>query len=94
MSEAAASKTAMQKMLDVVERVGNRVPHPVLIFVILIVIVIALSAVLGAMGVSVSFQQVNYEASSRSCRSATAAMSPTARRRSVWRRGLFPLNRR
>lgn len=61
MSEAAAPKTAMQKMLDVVERVGNRVPHPVLIFVILIGIVIALSAILGAMGVSVSFQQVNYE---------------------------------
>lgn len=62
MSAAAESKTAMQKMLDVVERVGNRVPHPVLIFVILIGVVIALSAVLGAMGVSVSFQQVNYEA--------------------------------
>ncbi len=61
MSAAAESKTAMQKMLDVVERVGNRVPHPVLIFVILIGVVIALSAVLGAMGVSVSFQQVNYE---------------------------------
>jgi len=62
MSAVAESKTAMQKMLDVVERVGNRVPHPVLIFVILIVIVIALSAILGAMGASVSFQQVNYEA--------------------------------
>ncbi|TCI00012.1 AbgT family transporter [Roseococcus sp. SYP-B2431] len=62
MSAAAEPKTAMQKMLDVVERVGNRVPHPVLIFVILIVIVIALSAILGAMGASVSFQQVNYEA--------------------------------
>lgn len=61
MSEAAASKTAMQKMLDVVERVGNRVPHPVLIFVMLIGIVVVLSAILGAMGVSVSFQQVNIE---------------------------------
>ena len=29
----AAPKTAMQKLLDAVERVGNRVPHPVMIFV-------------------------------------------------------------
>ncbi|MDB5378503.1 MAG: hypothetical protein JWR00_2949 [Rubritepida sp.] len=28
MSDAAASKTAMQKMLDVVERVGSRVHTP------------------------------------------------------------------
>ncbi|MBS7811362.1 AbgT family transporter [Roseococcus pinisoli] len=61
MSDAAASKTAMQKMLDVVERVGNRVPHPVLIFVILIGLVIGLSAILGGMGVSVSYPQVNLE---------------------------------
>lgn len=61
MSDAVAPKTAMQKMLDVVERVGNRVPHPVLIFVILIGIVIVLSAILGAMGAQVSFQQVNIE---------------------------------
>ena len=43
----AASKTAMQRFLDGVERVGNMVPHPVVIFLILIAIVIALSALLG-----------------------------------------------
>ena len=56
---AEPSKTAMQKVLDAVERVGNRVPHPVMIFVYLIVIVIALSAVFGAMGVHVSYQAYN-----------------------------------
>ncbi len=49
----------MQKLLDAVERVGNRVPHPVMIFVYLIVIVIALSAVLGLMGVEVRYQAYN-----------------------------------
>jgi hypothetical protein len=38
----------MQKVLDAVERVGNRVPHPVMIFVYLIAIVIALSTLLSA----------------------------------------------
>lgn len=58
---AQPPKTSMQKLLDVVERVGNRVPHPVLIFVILIAIVIVFSAILGGLGARVSFQQVNIE---------------------------------
>ena len=37
------SRPTMQRMLDVVERVGNRVPHPVIIFLILIGVVIVLS---------------------------------------------------
>ena len=45
----AAPKTAMQRFLDGVERVGNMVPHPVVIFLILIGIVIVLSALLGAL---------------------------------------------
>ena len=44
----AAPKTGMQKLLDAVERVGNRVPHPVMIFVYLIGIVVVLSADPGA----------------------------------------------
>lgn len=49
----------MQRMLDVVERVGNRVPHPVMIFVILIGIVIALSHLLHLLGAEVSYQMIN-----------------------------------
>ena len=59
MSETAAPKTAMQKILDAVERVGNRVPHPVMIFVYLIAVVIVLSAVLAAFGVHVTYQAYN-----------------------------------
>ena len=56
-SEASVSR--MQKILDVVEKVGNRVPHPVVIFVILIGVVIALSHVLYMLGTSVSYQVIN-----------------------------------
>jgi aminobenzoyl-glutamate transport protein len=53
MSEATqAPKTVMQKLLDVVEKVGNKVPHPAVIFLVLIAIVVVLSAVLSGMSVS------------------------------------------
>lgn len=55
------TKTAMQKFLDVVERVGNRVPHPVVIFVILIGIVIALSHIFYMFDIHVSYQVINPE---------------------------------
>lgn len=54
-------KTAMQRFLDGVEKVGNMVPHPVIIFLILIGIVIVLSALLGAFGASVTFDRINPE---------------------------------
>jgi aminobenzoyl-glutamate transport protein len=41
-------------LLDVIERLGNKVPHPVLMFLYLIVIVVVLSHVLYLMGVSVT----------------------------------------
>jgi len=43
-------------MLNTVERVGNKVPHPVLMFAYLILGVIVLSAILGLMGISVTEQ--------------------------------------
>ncbi len=49
----------MKRMLDVIEKVGNKVPHPVIIFLTLIVIVIILSHVLYAGGVSVTQQVIN-----------------------------------
>ena len=52
-------KTFIERALDVVEVVGNRVPHPAVIFIILIVIVMVLSAILAAMGASVSYEVIN-----------------------------------
>src|SRR5262245_48369692 len=63
MSQAAplveAPKTGMQKVLDVVERVGNQVPHPAVIFVILMGIVIVLSHILYLFGARVSYEVIN-----------------------------------
>ena len=52
-------RTAMERFLDVVERVGNRVPHPLVIFVLLIGLVILLSHVFYLLGASVSYQRIN-----------------------------------
>ena len=46
----------LDRMLDSVERLGNKVPHPVLMFAYLIVGITLLSAILGLMGVSVTEQ--------------------------------------
>lgn len=45
-----------QRMLDGIEKVGNRVPHPVMIFLILIGLIIVLSAVFAAIGVKVTYE--------------------------------------
>jgi aminobenzoyl-glutamate transport protein len=58
MSETSeARKTALQKLLDVVERVGNKAPHPAVLFFLLIAVVIVLSVALA--GISVSYQRLN-----------------------------------
>ncbi|MFN8499670.1 MAG: AbgT family transporter [Anaerolineae bacterium] len=46
----------MQRLLGGIERVGNKVPHPVLMFLYLIVIVMVLSAILSLLNVSVTEQ--------------------------------------
>ena len=55
----AAANPAPQgssRMLDMIERVGNRVPHPVLMFLYLIILVIVGSAILAFLNVSVTDQ--------------------------------------
>lgn len=54
--EVKAGGGLTQRLLDGVERVGNKVPHPVLMFLYLIVLVVVLSHVLYLMGVSVTEQ--------------------------------------
>ncbi len=52
-------KSGLERILDTVERVGNKVPHPAVIFVGLSLIVIVLSHIFYLMGSSVSFDAVN-----------------------------------
>ena len=49
----------MEKFLDGIEKVGNMVPHPVVIFLILCAIVIALSHLLYLMGASVTVETID-----------------------------------
>ena len=56
MSTAAAEKPKSGGWLGTIERIGNKVPHPVLMFFYLIIGVIVLSAILDLMGVSVTEQ--------------------------------------
>jgi aminobenzoyl-glutamate transport protein len=57
--KSEAPKTALQKLLDVVERVGNKVPDPAVLFFLLIGLVVLLSHVLHLTGTSVSYQRIN-----------------------------------
>jgi len=62
MSQAKTpQKTFMERMLDVVEVAGNRVPHPAIIFLVLIGVVVVLSHLLYLLGSSVTYQIVNPE---------------------------------
>lgn len=47
-----APKTVMQRILDVVERVGNKVPHPAAILLMLIETAVILSHVMHRAGVA------------------------------------------
>lgn len=49
----------MKRMLDGIEKAGNKVPHPVIIFLGLMVIVVVLSHVLHLAGISVTQQVIN-----------------------------------
>ena len=56
MSAVTAEKPKTGGWLGTVERIGNKVPHPVLMFLYLIIGIIVLSAVMDALGVSVTEQ--------------------------------------
>ncbi len=51
--------SGMQRCLDLVERVGNKVPHPTVIFLITIAILIVLSHLFYLLGVTINYQVVN-----------------------------------
>jgi aminobenzoyl-glutamate transport protein len=55
--EVAPPRSVLQKVLDGIEVAGNKVPHPVIIFLILIAFIMVLSAVFQAAGSTVTFEQ-------------------------------------
>ena len=54
-----ASKGAMERILDAVERIGNKVPHPAVIFLVLVALVILLSHLFYLLGTSVTYQTID-----------------------------------
>src|SRR5262249_27724853 len=71
--EIAAPKTSLQKLLDGVERVGNTVPHPAVIFFILSGLVILLSHLFYWLGTTVTYEVVNPQ--SHKVEQATASVN-------------------
>src|SRR5262245_55582135 len=57
--QPAKTRSFMERVLDTVERVGNKVPHPVIIFLLLIGLVAVLSHIFYLMGSSVTYEAVN-----------------------------------
>jgi aminobenzoyl-glutamate transport protein len=60
-SDSVKTKSGMEKALDVIERVGNKVPHPAVIFIWLILLVIVVSHLLYLMGFSATYETINPE---------------------------------
>src|SRR5215472_16101267 len=56
---AEMPKTFLEKLLDGVEVVGNKVPHPAVIFFIMAGLVIVLSHLFYLLGTSVDYEVVN-----------------------------------
>jgi len=56
-AEVVVKPSPLQRVLDGIERVGNKVPHPVIIFLILIAFIMVLSAIFQAAGSTVTFEQ-------------------------------------
>ncbi len=54
-------KTGLEKILDKVEIIGNKVPHPAVIFVWLILTVIVLSHIFHLLGASATYESINAE---------------------------------
>ena len=52
-------KSFLLKALDSVESVGNALPHPATIFIILSAVIVVASAIAGSMGLSVSYDMVD-----------------------------------
>jgi aminobenzoyl-glutamate transport protein len=55
------AKTRFQKLLDLVERLGNKVPHPAVLFCLLMLAVMVLSHLLYLNGTSATYERINLE---------------------------------
>lgn len=59
--KGAKPHTRIDKMLNTIERIGNKVPHPSIIFLILILLVVVLSHIFASIGAQATFETLNAE---------------------------------
>ncbi len=52
-------KSKLLRVLDYVEMIGNLLPHPATLFIILSVSIVILSAIMGGMGTNVTYEAVD-----------------------------------
>jgi aminobenzoyl-glutamate transport protein len=52
-------RSIFKKLLDFIERAGNKAPHPGILFLLLIFVVVVLSHILSMLDVSVSYERIN-----------------------------------
>lgn len=57
----AVNGTFLDRALNFIERAGNKLPHPVTLFVIIAAIVVIASAIMGTLGASVVLEQMDSE---------------------------------
>lgn len=55
------TRSTMDRLLDGIERVGNKVPHPAVIFLVMILVVIVASVIMAAVGSSVTLETTDAE---------------------------------
>ena len=58
-TETLEKKSGMMRFLDGVEKIGNKMPNPATLFLILTALVMIISAICARMGVSVTYETVN-----------------------------------
>ncbi|MGX7200348.1 AbgT family transporter [Enterococcus nangangensis] len=59
--EKKATGSLLDKMLNTVESIGNKVPHPSIIFLLLIGFVVVLSQIFGMLGATATYEVINSE---------------------------------
>jgi aminobenzoyl-glutamate transport protein len=61
MAPSETTPKSTGRLLDAVERLGNRVPHPAVLFALMILALVVLSYLLAMWEVSVSYERLNFE---------------------------------
>ena len=54
-AKSTEKKTLMQRFLDMIEIGGNKLPHPIMLFAVLTLAIVVLSAICSALAFAISY---------------------------------------